>query len=81
MCLRIICGIRRVNRVKKSLISERCSCELSILERMKRNMLKWLRHVERLWEERLVKKVCFATVEGNRGRRRLQRRWRDEGMS
>ena len=41
-------------------------------------MLKWFWHVERMGEERLVKRVYWANVEGNRGRGRSQRRWRDE---
>ena len=31
-------------------------------------MLKWFGHVERMVEERLVKRVYRANVEGNRGR-------------
>ena len=41
-------------------------------------MLKWFGHVERMEEGRLVKRVNRANVEGNRGRGRPQRRWRDE---
>ena len=57
---------------------ERCRCELSVLERIERNVLKWFGHLERMGEERLVKRVYRANVEGNRGRGRPQRRWRDE---
>ena len=35
-------------------------------------------HVERMREERLVKRMCQANVEGNRGRGRPQRRWKDK---
>ena len=42
-----ICGIRRVDRVRNSLITERCGSELSVLERMEGNVLKWLR----IWKE------------------------------
>ena len=41
-------------------------------------MLKWFGHVERMGEERLVKRVYQANVEGNKGRGKPQRRWRDE---
>ena len=41
-------------------------------------MLKWFGHVERMGDERLVKRVYRANVEGNRDRGRPQRRWRDE---
>ena len=49
-----------------------------VLERIERNMLKWFRHVERMGEERLIKRMYQANVEGNKGRGRPQRRWRDE---
>ena len=32
MCLRNICGIRRLDRVRNGIIRERCVCELSLLE-------------------------------------------------
>ena len=35
MCLESICGIRRVDRVRNSLIRERCGCELSVLEELR----------------------------------------------
>ena len=40
MCLRNICSIRRMDKVRKSLIRERCGCELSVLERIERNVLE-----------------------------------------
>ena len=43
MCLRNVCGIRRVDRVK-----ERCGWELSVLERIERDVLKWFGYVEKL---------------------------------
>ena len=42
MCLRNICGIKRVDRVRG-----RCRCELSVLERIERDLLKWFGHVKR----------------------------------
>ena len=50
--------------------------ELSVLERIERKVLKWFEHAERMVEERLVKRMYQANVEGNRGRGRLQRKWR-----
>ena len=51
---------------------------MSVLERIERNVLKWFGHVENMEEERLVKKVYQANVEGNRGRGRSQRKGRDK---
>ena len=52
--MRNICCIRRIDRVKSSIVRERCGCELSVLERIERNVLKWIGHMERMGEERLV---------------------------
>ena len=62
-----ISGIRRVDRVRNAIIRERRWCELSALEGIERNVLKWFGHVEKMGEERLVKRVYRANVEGNRG--------------
>ena len=78
LCVSATFGTRRVDRVRNAIIRERCGCELSVLERIERNVLKWFGYVERMGEERLVKRVYRANVEGNRGRGRSQRRWRDE---
>ena len=47
--------------------------ELNVLERVKKNVLKWFGHVERMEEERLVKRVyqemCRVTGGGGRNRR------------
>ena len=70
MCLRNICGIRRIDRVRNAIIREMCGRELNVLERIEKNALKWFGHVERMKGERLVKRVYQANVEGNRGRGR-----------
>ena len=65
-----------MDRPRNAIIRERCGCELSVLERIQRYELKWLGHVETMGEERLVKRLYRTNVEGKRGRRRPQRRWR-----
>ena len=55
MCLRNICSIMRVDRVRNAIIREKCGYELSALERIERNVLKWIGQVERIGEGRLVK--------------------------
>ena len=74
MCLKNICGVRRVDRVRNTLVRERCGCELIVLERIERNVLKWFGHVERMGEERLFKRINEGSVERIRGRGRPQRR-------
>ena len=66
MCLRNICGIRRVDRVRNAIIREMCGCELSALERNERNVFG---HVERMGEERLVREFIgqIGKVTGGEG--------------
>ena len=52
-----------MDRVRKSLIRERCGFTLSVLERIERNVLKWFGLVERIEEERLVKRVYRANAD------------------
>ena len=70
MCLRNICGIRRLDRVRNAIIRERWGCELGVLERNERNVLKLFGHFERMGEERLSKRVYRENVVKNNGRRR-----------
>ena len=49
-----------MDRVRDSLIRERCGCELSVLERTERNELKWFADIERMGEEGLVKRVSIS---------------------
>ena len=53
-------------RVRNSIIRERCGWELSVLERIERNMLKWFGDVERMGEERLVMRVHRANMDSNK---------------
>ena len=63
--------------MRNAIIIERCVCELNVLEGIERNVLKWFGYVERMGEERLVKKVYRANVKVNRKRGRPQRRWNE----
>ena len=44
---------------------------------MNQSVMTWYGHMERLSEERLVKRICRAEVELMSGRGRPQTRWRD----
>ena len=72
--MRNICGIKRVDRVRNTIIRESCGCELSVLERIVRSVLKWFGDVERMGEETLVKREYRSNIEGNRRRGKPQRR-------
>ena len=67
-----ICGTRRVDRVRNAIIREICGCELSVLERIERNVLRWLGHVERMGRKGWLKD-CIGHIwrvtrrKGDRG--------------
>ena len=51
---------------RNSLTRDRCRCELSLMERVGRNVLKWFGHVKRMEEKKKVKRAYWAVMEGNR---------------
>ena len=76
-CLRSICGVRLVDRVRNERVRERCGIKVRLLERANRGVLRWFGHVERMSGERLVKKVYKSKVEGVRGIGCPRRKWLD----
>ena len=59
--------------MRNLLIIKRCGCELKVVKRVERNVLKWLGHVERR-----IRKAYRENMESNWGRGRRQRKWRGE---
>jgi hypothetical protein len=67
-CMGAMCGVRIMNIVRYEDLRRRCGSEISIEERMGINVMRWYDRVERMGEERIVKRVCSANFEGNRAR-------------
>ena len=71
---RNICCIKRVGRVRNSLIRDMCKCELklSVLEIIERNVLKWFGHVERMgrkcWLREGIRQMWRVTTGGRNHR-------------
>ena len=61
MCLRNICSISAEDRVRNTIIRERCGCEFSVLERIERNVLKGFGHMERMGEESWLRE-CIRQI-------------------
>jgi hypothetical protein len=76
-CMRAMCGVSIMDRVRNEDVRRRCGSRVSIGERMYRNVLKWYGHVERMEKERIVKRVYSAKVEGSRARGRPKIKWKD----
>merc|ERR1711921_75996 len=72
-CLRNICGFRRIDRVPN--VEIRGICGVSVSERMDQGILRWFGHVERMGNERLVKRVHDSEVRGVRRRGRPRKSW------
>ena len=76
-CLRNICGVKRLDSVRNEEIRIRCSKEVSVCETADQSVLRWLGHVERMEENRLVKRVYQLDVMRARRRGRPRRGWMD----
>merc|ERR1712002_339685 len=74
-CLRNICGRRRIDRVPNVRIREMCGKNVGVSERMDQGGLRWFGHVERMGNERLVKRVYDSEVRGVRRIGRPGKSW------
>ena len=74
-CLRNTCGLRRIDRVPNVEIRRMCGKNVSVSQRMDQGVLRWFGHVERMGNERLVKRVYDSEVRGVRRRGRPRKSW------
>ena len=77
-CLRNICGTRRNDRVRNEEIRRRCGNKVSIEQKMDQSILRWFGHVERMGNERMVRRVYDSEVRGVRARGRPKKTWEKE---
>ena len=75
--LRRICGVGRLDRVPNVEIRRRCNRGVNVGEKIDGGVLRWFGHIERMGEERLVRKVYDSEVRGRRGRGRPRKCWED----
>ena len=62
-----------MDRVRNEVVRQRTGVEVELATRVHMNVLRWFGHVERMENERLLKRVMNARVNGRgaRGRPRL----------
>jgi hypothetical protein len=76
-CMKAMFGVTIIDRVRNEDICRRCGSEVSIVEKINRNMLRWHSLVKRMEDERIVKRVYSGKVEGSRARRKPKMRLMD----
>ena len=76
--LRSMIGKKRSDRVRNDFVREECGANESVKVKIKRSMLRWFGHIERMNDERLTKKVYVARIDGCRGRGRPRKVWMDQ---
>ena len=67
-CLRSMTGVSRLDRVRNEVVRARTGMRRALAARVDMNVLRWFGHVERMDNERLLKKVMNAKVDGRSAR-------------
>ena len=65
-CLRSLVGVSRMDRVRNEEVRRRAGIERELASRVDQRVLRWFRHVERMDEYRMARKVLMAEVTGGR---------------
>lgn len=76
-CLRSMVGVTRMDRIRNEEVRRRTGVVRELSSRVDQRVLRWFGHMERMSEERLVKKVMNSEVIGRRARGRPKFRWMD----
>ena len=79
-CLRSMTGVYRLDRVRNEVVRARTGVRRELAARVDMNVLRWFGHVERMDNERLMKKVMNAKVDGRNARGRSRFGWMDGVM-
>ena len=57
-------GVPRLDRIRNEVVRVRTSVRRELAARVDMNVLRWFGHVERMDNERLLKKVMNAKIDG-----------------
>ena len=75
--LRGMLGVKRIDRMRNERIRELCNVRKGVDEIIDENVLRWYGHVERMDDERIVRKVFKSECVGVRAIGRPRKRWID----
>ena len=73
--LRVVLGVRRIDKMRNEVIRELCGVEKGVKERISESILRWFGHLERMDESRLVKLVYRGECVGNKRCGRPKNNW------
>ena len=76
-CLRSMVGVSRSDRIRNDVVRARTDVRQELADRVDMNVLRWFGHVERMDNERLLKKVMNSKVGGRNARGRPRYGWMD----
>ena len=76
-CLRGMTGASQLDRIKNEVVRARTGVRRELATKVDMNVLRWFGHVERMDNERLLKKVMNARVDGRSARGRPGVGWMD----
>ena len=76
-CLRSFVGVSRMDRVRNEEMRRRAGIERELASRADQRVLRWFRHVERMDEYHMARRVLMAEVSGGQVRGRLRLGWMD----
>ena len=74
-CLRSLTGVSRLDRIRNEVVRARTGVRRELAARVDMNVLRWFGHVERMDNERLLKKVMNAKVDGRSARGKPRFGW------
>ena len=76
-CLRSMTGVSQLDKVRNEVVRARTGVRRELAARVDMNVLRWFGHVERMDNERLLKKVMNAKADGRSAKGRPRFRWMD----
>lgn len=76
--LRNMCGLRLVDRVRNSVIREKCGLKEDVVMKVRKGMLRWFGHIERMSESRVTKGIYKSKLAGVVPKGRPRRTFEDQ---
>ena len=67
-CLRSLVGVSQMDGVRNEEVGRRAGIEMELASRADQRVLRWFRHVERMDDYHMARRVLMAEVSGGRVR-------------